>query len=162
MVWDVDAGRRSVLSRRPVFRSKSGRRAQRFTFAQLAAAVERQNRRVQSPAAVRSAHDEPWRWGRLLRHATCVDVEVDPDTGKVEILRYTASPGRGYGDSPRHTLRARCRAAVAQGIGWALNEEYFIRRIDGTMMNSTSFLDYRIPTCLRPSHDRHGNSRGAQ
>ena len=32
-----------------------------------------------------------------------------------------------------------------QGIGWALNEEYFYN--DGVMENST-FLDYRIPTTL--------------
>ena len=33
-----------------------------------------------------------------------------------------------------------------QGIGWALNEEYFFNE-KGHMVNS-SFLDYRMPTCL--------------
>jgi CO/xanthine dehydrogenase Mo-binding subunit len=35
---------------------------------------------------------------------------------------------------------------VAQGIGWALNEEYVYDEA-GLMLNA-SFLDYRIPTCL--------------
>ena len=35
---------------------------------------------------------------------------------------------------------------MAQGIGWALNEEYFYDDT-GTLRN-TGFLDYRMPTCL--------------
>jgi CO/xanthine dehydrogenase Mo-binding subunit len=38
------------------------------------------------------------------------------------------------------------QGAVAQGVGWALNEEYFMTK-DGAMANST-FLDYRMPTSL--------------
>jgi CO/xanthine dehydrogenase Mo-binding subunit len=34
----------------------------------------------------------------------------------------------------------------AQGIGWALNEEYYLSQ-EGSMMNS-SLLDYRMPTSL--------------
>jgi len=37
------------------------------------------------------------------------------------------------------------QGGVAQGIGWALNEEYFYDD-SGSMKNAT-FLDYRIPTC---------------
>ena len=47
-----------------------------------------------------------------------------------------------------------------QGIGWALNEEYYMSA-DGAMMNS-SFLDYRMPTSSRPADDRHGDRRSAQ
>ena len=35
---------------------------------------------------------------------------------------------------------------MVQGIGWALNEEYFVDH-EGEMLNS-SFLDYRMPTSL--------------
>jgi CO/xanthine dehydrogenase Mo-binding subunit len=38
------------------------------------------------------------------------------------------------------------QGGVVQGIGWALNEEYFFND-QGQMMNS-SFLDYRMPTTL--------------
>jgi CO/xanthine dehydrogenase Mo-binding subunit len=38
------------------------------------------------------------------------------------------------------------QGGALQGIGWALNEEYYFTE-DGTMANS-SFLDYRMPTSL--------------
>jgi CO/xanthine dehydrogenase Mo-binding subunit len=74
-----------------------------------------------------------------------VDVEVDPETGKVEILRYTAVQDVGKAVHPSY-VEGQMQGGVAQGIGWALNEEYFYDE-DGTMRNS-GFLDYRMPTCL--------------
>ena len=38
------------------------------------------------------------------------------------------------------------QGGTLQGIGWALNEEYFFTE-EGTMVNS-SLLDYRMPTSL--------------
>ena len=38
-----------------------------------------------------------------------VDVEVDPDTGKVEILRYTALQDVGKAIHPSYVGRANCR-----------------------------------------------------
>ena len=38
------------------------------------------------------------------------------------------------------------QGAAVQGIGWALNEEYYYND-EGNMVNS-SFLDYRMPTSL--------------
>jgi len=75
----------------------------------------------------------------------CVDVEVDPDTGKVKILRYTASQDVGTAIHPSY-VEGQIQGGAVQGIGWGLNEEYFYDA-QGTMRNST-FLDYRIPTCL--------------
>jgi len=43
-------------------------------------------------------------------------------------------------------VEGQMQGAVVQGIGWALNEEYFYNT-DGRMENS-SFLDYRMPTSL--------------
>ncbi|MEC9321232.1 MAG: xanthine dehydrogenase family protein molybdopterin-binding subunit [Chloroflexota bacterium] len=74
-----------------------------------------------------------------------VDVEVDPDTGKVEILRYTAAQDAGRAIHPSY-VEGQIQGGVVQGIGWALNEEYFMSD-DGAMMNS-SLLDYRMPTSL--------------
>jgi CO/xanthine dehydrogenase Mo-binding subunit len=74
-----------------------------------------------------------------------VDVEVDPDTGKVTILRYTAFIDAGTAVHPSY-VEGQVQGATVQGIGWALNEEYFYTR-DGAMANS-SFLDYRMPTTL--------------
>jgi CO/xanthine dehydrogenase Mo-binding subunit len=74
-----------------------------------------------------------------------VDVEVDAETGKVEILRYTASQDVGKAIHPSY-VEGQIQGAVAQGVGWALNEEYFYDD-KGTLRNA-SFLDYRMPTCL--------------
>ena len=74
-----------------------------------------------------------------------VDVEVDPETGKVTILRYTAFQDAGKAAHPSY-VEGQMQGGSVQGIGWALNEEYFYSE-DGTMANS-SFLDYRMPTSL--------------
>ena len=74
-----------------------------------------------------------------------VDVEVDADTGKVEILRYTAVQDAGKAIHPAY-VEGQIQGGVVQGIGWALNEEY-VYNDDGAMLN-TSFLDYRMPTAL--------------
>lgn len=74
-----------------------------------------------------------------------VDVEVDPETGKVTVLRYTAAQDVGKAVHPSY-VEGQIQGGVAQGIGWALNEEYYMND-DGGMMNS-SLLDYRMPTSL--------------
>ncbi len=43
-------------------------------------------------------------------------------------------------------MEGQLQGGTVQGIGWALNEEYFYAE-DGTMLNST-FLDYRMPISL--------------
>jgi CO/xanthine dehydrogenase Mo-binding subunit len=70
------------------------------------------------------------------------DVEVDPDTGRVEILRYTAVQDVGRAVHPSY-VEGQIQGGVAQGVGWALNEEY-IYGDDGQMQNP-GFLDYRMP-----------------
>ena len=74
-----------------------------------------------------------------------VDVEVDIDTGKVEILRYTAVQDVGKAIHPSY-VEGQIQGGVVQGIGWALNEE-FIYDDEGHLTNA-SFLDYRMPTSL--------------
>ena len=74
-----------------------------------------------------------------------VDVEVDPETGKVDILRYTTFTDVGKAVHPSY-VEGQIQGGVAQGIGWALNEEYFYNA-QGQMANS-SLLDYRMPISL--------------
>ncbi|MEX2237869.1 MAG: xanthine dehydrogenase family protein molybdopterin-binding subunit [Dehalococcoidia bacterium] len=74
-----------------------------------------------------------------------VDVEVDPETGKVDILRYTATQDVGTAIHPAY-VEGQIQGGVVQGIGWALNEEYYYNE-PGQMLNA-SFLDYRMPTSL--------------
>ncbi len=73
----------------------------------------------------------------------CVDVEVDPDTGKVTILRYTVAQDAGTAIHPSY-VEGQMQGGAVQGIGWALNEEYVYGE-DGVMQNN-GFLDYRMPT----------------
>lgn len=74
----------------------------------------------------------------------CVDVEVDPETGKTKILRYTAAQDAGTAIHPAY-VEGQMQGGVVQGIGWGLNEEY-VYSPDGLLANA-NYLDYRMPTC---------------
>ena len=74
-----------------------------------------------------------------------VDVEVDTETGKVDVLRYTAVQDVGTAIHPAY-VEGQIQGGAAQGVGMALTEEYFYRD-DGSLANA-SLLDYRMPTAL--------------
>lgn len=76
--------------------------------------------------------------------AQFADVEVDPDTGHVKILRYVAAQDVGRAIHPAY-VEGQIHGGVVQGIGWALNEEYIYDK-SGRLENP-GFLDYRIPVC---------------
>ncbi len=90
-------------------------------------------------ASVRSRN-----WGPAFS-VHIVDVEVDPETGKVQILRYTAVQDVGKAIHPSY-VEGQLQGGASQGIGWGLNEEYFYDS-QGRLANA-SLLDYRMPTCL--------------
>jgi CO/xanthine dehydrogenase Mo-binding subunit len=71
-----------------------------------------------------------------------VDVEVDKETGRVKILRYTVIQDAGRAVHPSY-VEGQYQGGAVQGIGWALNEEYIYGE-DGKLQNA-GFLDYRIP-----------------
>jgi CO/xanthine dehydrogenase Mo-binding subunit len=71
------------------------------------------------------------------------DIAVDPDTGKVTILRYTAAQDVGTAIHPAY-VEGQLQGGATQGIGWALNEEY-VHNAQGELLNA-GFLDYRMPT----------------
>ncbi|WP_137109887.1 xanthine dehydrogenase family protein molybdopterin-binding subunit [Rhodobacter sp. SY28-1] len=71
-----------------------------------------------------------------------VDVEVDPETGRTTILRYLVVQDAGTAIHPAY-VEGQYQGGAAQGIGWALNEEY-VYGADGRLQNPV-FLDYRIP-----------------
>ena len=70
------------------------------------------------------------------------DVEVDRETGKVDVVRYTAVQDAGRAIHPDY-VEGQIQGGVAQGIGWALNEEYIYD--DNGQLENPGFLDYRIP-----------------
>ena len=54
-----------------------------------------------------------------------VDVAVDPETGKVDILRYTATQDVGKAVHPSY-VEGQIQGAVAQGVGWALERRILL------------------------------------
>jgi len=111
----------------------------RMTFKELAAQLSKTG----GPVVGRATVAPRGVGGAFATHI--VDVEVDPETGKTQILRYTAVQDAGKAIHPSY-VEGQMQGGVVQGIGWALNEEYFYTP-EGRMANA-SFLDYRMPTCL--------------
>ena len=111
----------------------------RFTFKELASKLMDTG----GPVTCSASDKQGGVGAQLAGHI--VDVEVDPETGKVDILRYTTFLDAGKAAHPSY-VEGQMQGGALQGIGWALNEEYFFTE-DGTMANS-SFLDYRMPTSL--------------
>jgi CO/xanthine dehydrogenase Mo-binding subunit len=70
------------------------------------------------------------------------DVEVDPETGHVKVLRYTAIQDVGRAIHPSY-VEGQIQGGVAQGVGWALNEEYVYDK--NGRLDNPGFLDYRMP-----------------
>ena len=71
-----------------------------------------------------------------------VDAEVDRETGATAVTRYTVVQDAGKAIHPSY-VEGQYQGGAAQGIGWALNEEYIYDE-DGRLQNA-GFLDYRIP-----------------
>ena len=132
-LWEADAA--SIALERGVFRSGD----KSLTFRELAAKIDQTG----GPVVGRGAVNPRGAGGSFS--GNIVDVEVDPETGKVSIRRFTAVQDVGKAIHPSY-VEGQMQGGSAQGIGWALNEEYYMSR-DGAMMNS-SLLDYRMPTAL--------------
>jgi len=133
LIWETDPTK--IQFQNGVF-SFDGKQ---MTFAQLAARLDETGGPVVASAAVRPEHSGP----TFATHI--VDVEVDPETGKVQILRYTAVQDAGKAIYPMY-VESQMQGGVAQGVGWALNEEYLYDE-QGRLLNS-SWLDYRMPVTL--------------
>ena len=133
-LWDVDV--EEVEFADGLFRCVNGK-AEQIDFKELAGKLDETG----GPIVGRASADPTQPGPSIGTHV--VDVEVDPDTGKVEILRYTTSQDAGRAIHPSY-VEGQMQGGAVQGIGWALNEEYMYND-DGEMTNA-SFLDYRIPT----------------
>ena len=70
------------------------------------------------------------------------DVRVDTETGRAEVTGFTAIQDAGRAIHPDY-VEGQMQGGAAQGIGWALNEEYIY---DGKgVLENPGFLDYRVP-----------------
>ena len=87
------------------------------------------------------------------------DVEVDPETGKVTVLRFVAAQDVGRAIHPSY-VEGQIQGGVVQGIGWALNEEY-IYNAKGQLDNA-GLPGLPLPGGVGPADDRGGPGGGAE
>lgn len=135
-IWEVDVA--SVTYVDGVFQSTADPE-KHMTFKELAGRLNATGGPISAQATLAA------RGGGDAFSTHIVDVEVDPETGKVQILRYTAIQDVGRAIHPSY-VEGQIQGGVAQGIGWALHEGYFFN--DNGQMANSSFLDYRMPTSL--------------
>jgi CO/xanthine dehydrogenase Mo-binding subunit len=109
---------------------------QPLTIDELAASMSRTG----GPIIGRASLNAPMAGPGFAAHIC--DLEVDRETGRTSIVRYTAFQDVGKAVHPGY-VEGQMQGGVAQGIGWALNEEY-IYDAEGVMENA-GFLDYRMP-----------------
>jgi len=135
-IWGVDV--KSVVYNKGQFSSNSDP-ALTMSFKELAAQLEKTGGSIAGKGSI-----NPKKVGGSFAGSIC-DLEIDPETGKSTILNFTAVQDAGKAIHPSY-VEGQMQGGSVQGIGWALNEEYFYDK-DGTMNNS-SLLDYRMPTSL--------------
>jgi carbon-monoxide dehydrogenase large subunit len=70
------------------------------------------------------------------------EVEIDPDTGAVEIVAYVTVNDIGRVVSPQ-IVRGQVEGGAVQGIGQALSEAVVYD--DGGQLLTASFMDYALP-----------------
>ena len=72
-----------------------------------------------------------------------VEVEVDTETGNVDVLDYVAAVDCGTPINP-NLARVQTEGGIAQGIGMALWED--VQYTDKGKIRNNSFMQYKIPT----------------
>jgi carbon-monoxide dehydrogenase large subunit len=75
--------------------------------------------------------------------AHVAEVEIDRDTGTVDLVRYTAVDDYGVMVNPM-IVQGQAHGAIAQGIGQALMEHAAYDPASG-QMTAASFMDYALP-----------------
>jgi carbon-monoxide dehydrogenase large subunit len=71
------------------------------------------------------------------------EVEIDPDTGAIAIMRYSATDDVGRAINPM-ILHGQTHGGIAQGVGQALWEQCVVDPASGQVMTG-SFMDYAMP-----------------
>jgi CO/xanthine dehydrogenase Mo-binding subunit len=116
---------------------RSGMDAEKvLTLAELAAQAGATGGPLTASASVHSHSAQP------SFAVNICDAQVDRETGKVDILRFTCVQDAGKAVHPAY-VEGQMQGGAVQGIGWALNEEYLFDE-QGVLENA-GFLDYRIP-----------------
>ena len=154
-IWKIDRGGRHLGQRRRHARpATTPASSSRCRWPQLAAKAtrdrrpDRRRRRSSTPPAPRAAS-----------RRTSADVEVDPRhrQGQGHPLHRFQDVGRAI--HPDY-VEGQIQGGVAQGIGWALNEEYIYNKHG--QLDNPGFLDYRMPVASDLPMIECGHHRGPQ
>lgn len=138
IMWDISADEVEWADGRAIAQGKKNSNLGELTLAEIA----RKSPNTGGPIA---GHNEINADGAGVSFASHIcDVEVDPETGSTRVIRYTVIQDAGKAIHPDY-VEGQFQGGAAQGIGWALNEEYIYGE-DGRLENP-GFLDYRIPVC---------------
>ena len=134
-IWNIDRNRVAWEPGRAVALDESPVRPP-LTIVELATKMAQTG----GPIIGRAAVNAPMAGPGFAAHIC--DLDVDKETGRSAVVRYTAIQDVGKAVHPSF-VEGQMQGGAAQGIGWALNEEY-IYNADGVMENA-GFLDYRMP-----------------
>jgi CO/xanthine dehydrogenase Mo-binding subunit len=103
--------------------------------------ITRQAMSTGGPISADASVDIPGGEGPCFAVHIC-DIEVDVETGRSTVVRYTTVQDAGCAVHP-DLVEGQFQGGASQGIGWALNEEFVYD--DNGRLENASFLDYRIP-----------------
>ncbi len=136
MMWECEVDQVVFADGRCVPAEGSGVEADPLTVADIARRMEKTGGPINGQAQLNARGVGPGFATHLC------DVEVDPETGRTEVIRYTAIQDAGRAIHPSY-VEGQMQGGAVQGIGWALNEAYVFSE-DGEVENA-GFLDYRMP-----------------
>jgi len=135
-VWGIEVDDVGWEDGRAIASNGASEDIEPMTLAQLAAKLPATGGPVTARASLNPADAGPG----FTTHVC--DVEVDPETGRVTVLRYTTAQDAGKAVHPSY-VEGQMQGGAAQGIGWALNEEYIFD--EKGVLENPGFLDYRMP-----------------
>jgi carbon-monoxide dehydrogenase large subunit len=124
------------------FRASSSRRSLNiFEIARAAQTLNDLDDELRGPLAAECDH--LFKEGGYPYGCAVCEVEIDPDTGVTEIVRYSAVDDVGRAINPM-ILHGQTHGAIAQGVGQALWERCVADPASGQVMTG-SFMDYAMP-----------------
>jgi len=135
-IWGVEPDDVAWEDGRAVPRNGAAGDARPLSLAEIAAQMSATG----GPIVAEAALNAPMAGPGFATHLC--DVEVDPETGRVTVLRYTTVQDAGRAVHPSY-VEGQMQGGAVQGIGWALNEEYIFD--ENGVVENAGFLDYRMP-----------------
>ena len=152
-MWDIDVADVDWKNGRAVALRAEHGNLNELTLGEIAA----KSPQTGGPIA---GHNETVADGAGVSFATHIcDIEVDPETGKTKVLRYTVIQDAGKAIHPDY-VEGQFQGAAAQGIGWALNEEYIYG--DGWTAAERRLPRLPHPGVFRPAVHRHADPRDSE